>query len=79
MLRQRIRVQLDGLIAVHAVRAVWTALGAVPGIVRADVTMAGAILEIEGPLEREVLEQALAAAGVSIRSIAVEPQGLPIL
>ena len=79
MSRQRIHVQLNGLVAVHAVRAVWTALGAVSGIIRAEVTMQGAVLEVEGPLDREALDAALDAAGVSVRSIRVEARVLPML
>ncbi len=79
MPRQRIHVQLDGLVAVHAVRAVWTALGAVPGVVSAEVTMAGAILEVEGPLDRVALDTALDAAGVTVRELRVETRVLPIL
>lgn len=70
--RSRIRLELDGLVAVHAVRAVWTALGAVPGVVQAEVTMAGAMLEVEGPLDRHALDVALDAAGVRLVSLTVE-------
>jgi hypothetical protein len=79
MPRQRIHVQLDGLVAVHAVRAVWTALGAVPGLLSAEVTMQGAVLELDGELDRAALDVALDAAGVSVRSIRVEARILPIL
>jgi len=79
MPRQRIHVQLDGLVAVHAVRAVWTALGAVPGLLSAEVTMQGAVLELDGDLDRAVLDAALDAAGVSVRSLRVEARILPIL
>ena len=79
MPRQRIHVQLDGLVAVHAVRAVWTALGAVPGVLSAEVTMQGAVLEVEGPLDRAALDAALDAAGVSVRSLRVEARVLPVL
>jgi hypothetical protein len=79
MTRQRIHVQLDGLIAVHAVRAVWTALGAVPGVVSAEVTMQGAVLELDGPLDRAALDAALDAAGVTVRGIRVEARALPVL
>ncbi len=79
MPQQRIHVQLDGLVAVHAVRAVWTALGAVPGVLSADVNMQGAVLEVEGELDRAALDVALDAAGVSIRSLRVEGRVLPVL
>lgn len=79
MSRQRIHVQLDGLVAVHAVRAVWTALGAVPGVLSAEVTMQGAVLEVDGDLDRPALDAALDAAGVSVRSLRVEARVLPVL
>ncbi len=79
MPRQRIHVQLDGLVAVHAVRAVWTALGAVPGLLSAEVTMQGAVLELDGELDRAALDAALDAAGVSIRHIRIEARVLPVL
>ena len=79
MPRQRIHVQLNGLVAVHAVRAVWTALGAVPGVVSAEVTMQGAVREVEGELDRAALDAALDAAGVTVRSIRIEARVLPIL
>jgi hypothetical protein len=79
MTRQRIHVQLDGLVAVHAVRAVWTALGAVPGVRSAEVTMQGAVLDVDGPLDRVALDAALDAAGVSIRALRIEARVLPVL
>lgn len=72
--RSRIRLELDGLVAVHAVRAVWTALAAVPGIVSAEVTMAGAVIELEGPLDRAALDDALDAAGTRVTRIVVEQE-----
>jgi hypothetical protein len=79
MTRQQIHVQLNGLVAVHAVRAVWTALGAVPGVLSAEVTMQGAVLDVDGPLDRVALDAALDAAGVSIRALRIEARVLPVL
>jgi hypothetical protein len=79
MPRQRIHVQIDGLLSVHAVRAVWTALTAVPGVLQAEVTMRGAVLETEGPIDREVLADSLALAGVQLRDMTVEKGHLPLL
>jgi hypothetical protein len=79
MPRQRILVQIDGLLSVHAVRAVWTALGAVPGVVGAEVTMQGAVLETDGPLDQHRLEAVLAMAGVQLRSLHIERASLPLL
>lgn len=79
MPRQRIHVEIAGLVAVHAVRAVRTALTAVPGIERADVSMAGAILESTGPVDERQLADALAMAGVRLIGVRVERAGLPLL
>ena len=68
----RVRVELEGLVAVHAVRAVWTALTAVPNVVSAEVTMAGAVLELDGPLDRAALDAALDLAGVRVVAVTVE-------
>lgn len=83
MPRQRISVEIEGLIAVHAVRAVRTALAAVPGIEHAEVTMQGAVVETTGALNEaalaESLADALAMAGVRLVSMRVERGGLPLL
>lgn len=79
MPRQRIHVQLEGLLSVHAVRAVYTALAAVAGVVGADVSMRGAVLDMEGPLDRRQLEETLALAGVRVVDLRVEKGPLPVL
>lgn len=79
MPRQRIHVQIDGLLSVHAVRAAWTALSAVPGVVQAEVSMRGAILETEGPVDRQLLADSLALAGVQLAGMTVEKGHLPLL
>lgn len=83
MPRQRIHVEIEGLIAVHAVRAVRTALAAVPGIEQAEVTMQGAVLETSGEVTEsalaEALAEALAMAGVRLVGMRVERGGLPLL
>jgi len=68
----RVRIEMEGLVAVHAVRAVWTALTAVPNVVSAEVTMAGAVLELDGPLDRAALDSAMAMAGVRVTGVTVE-------
>ncbi|MBY0488282.1 MAG: heavy-metal-associated domain-containing protein [Gemmatimonadaceae bacterium] len=79
MPRQRIHVEIEGLIAVHAVRAVRTALAAVPGIEQADVSMQGAVLETSAPVSEAALREALGLAGVALRSMRIERGGLPLL
>ena len=78
--RSHLRLHVDGLLGTHAVRAVWTALAAVPGIVSADVSMAGVILEVEGVLDEPLLATALDAAGVRLIGVTVEQtRALPII
>ena len=57
--RRMLHLALHGLVAVHAARAAHTALGAVPGIVSASVTMAGADVEVEGPFDGEAFAAAV--------------------
>lgn len=83
MSRQRVHVEIAGLLSVHAVRAVQTALTGVPGILQAEVSMAGAILETEPlpdqELFRSLLADALDLAGVELRTVRIERAGLPLL
>jgi len=78
--RTRVTLEIDGLTGIHAVRAVWTALGAVPGIVAAEVAMSGVQLDVEGVLDEATLGAALDAAGLTLVSVTiVQPRVLPIL
>ena len=83
MPRQQVHVEIDGLLSVHAVRAVQTALAGVPGIAHAHVSLAGAVLEMEVIPDSErftaQLEAALDAAGVRLVGTRVERAGLPLL
>ena len=79
MPRQRIHVQIEGLLSVHAVRAVWTALSAVPGVLTAEVSMRGAVLDTDGPVDETLLAESLAMAGVHLVGMTVEKGQLPVL
>lgn len=79
MTRQRIHVQIDGLLSVHAVRAARMALGSIPGVESADVSMRGAVLEARSAPSAAVIEEALAAAGLTLAGLRTESAGLPIL
>jgi hypothetical protein len=74
--RRRLRLVLDGMLAVYAVRGVRTALAAVPGIVHADVSLGGAIVDHVGAWDPEALAAELRAAldpiGVGLRAVTVE-------
>ncbi len=79
MPRHRIHVQLEGLLSIHAVRAVRTALAAVPGVLGAEVSMQGAVLDTDAPLDRDALDEALGHAGVRVLSVREERGTLPLL
>ena len=61
-----VHLVLDGMSAVHAVRAFWTALAGVPGVTRADVQLGTATVEHDGSATRAALEEAAALAGCTI-------------
>jgi copper chaperone CopZ len=65
--------------AKHAVREVFTALTAVPGIARAEVTLGAAVVAHDGRATREVLAAALGAAGYTIAGCSEERHPLPLL
>jgi len=79
MPRHRIHVQLEGLLSVHAVRAVRTALAGVPGVVGADVSMRGAVLDADAEIAPALLEEALGYAGVRVQEIRTDRGSLPIV
>ncbi len=60
------RLELTSLVAVHAVRAVHTALGGVDGIESATVNMTGAEVEHTGPYDADHFAGAVRAALESI-------------
>jgi copper chaperone CopZ len=71
-------VVVDGMQAVHCVRAVQTALVLVPGIVWCDVSIGRVEIEHDGQAEAELLRNAIAVAGFSVREVRVDRR-LPIL
>jgi hypothetical protein len=78
ILPMRLEVLIDGMMAVHARHAAFTALAAVPGIVRAEVEPGRAVLECPDGSEAAIRE-ALAEVGLSVRAIRVLPRSLPVL
>lgn len=65
----RFFVRLSGMNAVHAVRALNTALGGLPGVTRADVKMGEAIIAHDGQLTEQALRAAVKQAGLGIVSL----------
>ncbi len=59
----RLRLTIDGMLAVHAKHALYTALGGVAGVVTAEVEVGGALLECSGPVDERALREAIEAVG----------------
>jgi hypothetical protein len=80
----RVLVEIEGLVAVHAVRAAATALASVPAIRSAQLSMLGAELTVATPVDAPRLHAEIAAAlavvDLGVRSLAVDrTRALPIL
>ena len=71
-------VLVDGMRAVHCVRAVQTAMVMVPGVQWCDVTMGRVELEHDGAATAVSVREAIAVAGYSVRSVRDERR-LPIV
>jgi len=70
---------IAGMPAVHAVRAVFTALAAVDGITSADVELGRAVIEHDGRATDEALRDAIAVAGFEVTAVRTERGGLPVV
>lgn len=77
--RMRFEIEIAGMLAVHARHAVFTALGAVAGITRAEVELGRAVVEHDGSVEEHALREAVEAAGFAVARITALPRSLPIL
>ncbi len=71
-------VQVDGMCAVHCVRAVQTSLAMVPGISWCDVTMGRVEVEHDGGATAEALREAIGVAGFTVRAVQQERR-LPVV
>ena len=80
----RLELLIDGMVAVHARHAVFTALSAVEGIQRAEVELGRVVLEMAPGAsdaearEREILA-AVEAVGFTVREVRRLPRSLPML
>lgn len=72
------RIIIGGMASVHSVRAVFTALGGVEGISRADVALGKATIEHDGRATRESIADALAIVGCELIGFSEERRRLPL-
>lgn len=80
MPRYTITATIAGMHSVHAARAVYTALAAVPGVTTAEVVLGRAIIEHDGGATVEAVREAIATAGCELLETTEERQrSLPLL
>jgi len=71
---------IGGMRAVHAARAVYTALAAVPGVTTAEVVLGRATIDHDGSATVAALREAIAVAGCELLETTEERQrSLPLL
>lgn len=72
-------VKVQGMSCAHCVRAVFTALGGVPGVLRADVTIGKAVIEHDDSVTPEALREAVAIAGYEVAEFREDRRTLPVV
>jgi copper chaperone len=73
------RVRVEGMTCQHCVRAVFTALTAVEGITRTDVSIGAVEVEHDGRVTVAQLRDAIAVAGYSVRDGETNRRALPLI
>ena len=63
---------ISGMVAVHAKRAVFTALSGVPGVLSAEVDMGRVVVEHDASTTSDALRAAIALAGCEVTSVRIE-------
>ncbi|HEY7878612.1 MAG TPA: cation transporter [Gemmatimonadaceae bacterium] len=71
-------VAIRGMLSVHSVRAVFTALAGVEGIMSADVSLGRAVIEHDGTATHEHIAEAIALAGCEVVALHDEKR-LPVV
>ncbi|HTR78131.1 MAG TPA: heavy-metal-associated domain-containing protein [Gemmatimonadaceae bacterium] len=73
------RISIDGMSCTHCVRAVFTALTPIEGIISADVSIGAATIEHDGRVTLEHVRQAIAVAGYTVSGGADDRRSLPVI
>ncbi len=71
--------KIDGMSCSHCVRAVFTALGGVEGVSRADVSIGQAIIEHDGTVTKEAIREAISIAGYEVADFRDDRRTLPVV
>jgi copper chaperone len=70
---------ISGMSCAHCIRAVFTSLAGVEGIVRADVTIGRAAIEHDGTVDDESVRQAISIAGYEVLEFRDDRRTLPVV
>ena len=70
---------IAGMTCTHCVRAVFTALGGVPGVSRADVSIGRAVIDHDGTASHESIAEAISIAGYEVLSFSDDRRALPVV
>jgi copper chaperone CopZ len=63
---------ISGMVAVHAKRAVFTALSGVPGVKSAEVELGRAVVEHDASTTADALIDAIAITGCEVTDVRIE-------
>ena len=63
---------ISGMVAVHAKRAVFTALAGVPGVTSAEVDLGRAVVQHEPSVSPDALSEAVSLAGCTVTDVRME-------
>jgi hypothetical protein len=77
----RYELLIDGMLAIHAKHALFTALTGVEGLAHAEVELGKATVEFarQNPNAESSLREAVEAAGFTLRELRALPKSLPLL
>jgi copper chaperone len=70
---------VNGMTCTHCVRAVFTALGGVEGVSRADVSIGKAIIEHDGSVSNDAIREAISIAGYDVADFRDDRRTLPVV
>ena len=71
--------KINGMSCSHCVRAVFTALGGVPGVARADVSIGQAVIEHDGSVSHDAIREAISIAGYNVAEFREDRRTLPVV
>ena len=72
-------VRINGMSCAHCIRAVFTALGGVEGVSRADVSIGQAVIEHDGSVTHDAITEAISIAGYDVADFREDRRALPVV